>query len=156
MLTLTRAQVDLEAGAIRLDPGMTKNDDGRTVYMTPDLRRLVAAQIDRVHTLEREMGRIIPYLFPHFGKQFEGKRRSDYREAWQNACRKTGVSGRLRHDLRRTAVRNLVNAGVAERVAMSITGHKTRAVFDRYHIVSPTDLKAAAQKLAGTSTGTIG
>ena len=48
------------------------------------------------------------------------------------------------------------NAGVAERVAKTITGHKTRDVFDRYHIVSPNDLKAATQKLAGTTTGTIG
>ncbi len=137
---------------IRLDPGMTKNDDGRIVYMTPDLGRLVTAQVARV----REMGRIIPWLFPHLKKPFRGERRRDYVYAWKAACKKTGVAGRLRHDLRRTAVRNLVNAGVPERVAMTITGHKTRAVFDRYHIVSPTDLKAAAQKLAGTTTGTIG
>ena len=92
-------------------------------------------------------------MFPHLKGRFKGECRRDYRKAWKTACKKTGASGRLRHDLRRTAVRNLVNAGIAERVAMTITGPKTRDVFDRYHIVSPTDLKAAAQKLASTTTG---
>lgn len=71
----------------------------------------------------------------------------DFRKAWSTACTKAGVPGRLRHDLRRTAV----SAGVPERGPMKVTGHKTRAVFDRYHIVSPGDLQDVARRLAQAS-----
>jgi integrase len=156
VLRLERRQLDLDAGTLRLDPGMTKNDDGRLVYLTPELNALLSAQLERVEALQRRLGKIIPYLFPHLKGRRAGRRRRDFRKAWLTACEKAGVPGMLRHDCRRTAVRNMVNAGVLERVAMTITGHRTRAVFDRYHIVSPGDLQEAARKLAGTFSGTSG
>ncbi len=156
ILSLERRQLDLEAGTLRLDPGSTKNDDGRLVYLTPELKTLLGAQVERVRALERKSGRIVPSLFPRFATgRRQGQRIQDFRKAWENACEKAGVPGMLRHDLRRTAVRNLVNVGVPERVAMEVTGHKTRAVFDRYHIVSPGDLQDVARKLTGTVTGTV-
>jgi integrase len=156
VLSLERRQFDLEAGTLRLEPGQTKNDEGRLVYLTPELKTLLATQVERVRAVERETGRIIPYLFPYLsGRRRQGTRRRDFRKAWTTACDKAGCPGMLRHDFRRTAVRNLVNAGVPERVAMTITGHKSRAVFDRYHIVSPGDLREAVRRLTGTNAGTV-
>jgi len=131
------------------------NDDGRVVYFTPELTALLTAHVARIETLERHVGRIIPSLFPNFERPHFGDARRDIRKAWRAACRRTGYAGKLMHDFRRTAARNMVNAGVPEKVAMTITGHKTRGIFDRYHIVSPGDLKTAAAKLAQHLSGTI-
>jgi len=154
VLTLERRQLELKANTLRLEPGTTKNGEGRLVYLTQELKSLLVAQIDRVVGLERQTGTIIPFVFPHLRGQFRGQRRCDFRKAWATACKRAGVIGMLKHDFRRTAVRNMVNAGVPERLAMQVTGHKTRSVFDRYHIVSPGDLQDVARRLAGTFSGT--
>ncbi len=156
VLTLEKSQLDLAAGTLRLDPGTTKNDDGRVVYLTPELAALLTQQLERVGAFERKTGRIVKYLFPHLGGRHRGGERiRDFRKAWGTACKNAGMAGMLRHDFRRTAVRNMVNRGISERVAMTITGHKTRAVFDRYHIVSPGDLQEAARKLTDPVSATI-
>jgi len=155
ILTLTLAQVDLEANTLRLEPGTTKNEDGRTAYLTPELRTMLAEQITRVKKVAKTRGQVIPHLFPHLSGKREGQRIHDLHGRWVTACKKVGCPGMLVHDLRRTAVRNLVNRGVSERVSMKITGHRTRSIFDRYHIVSPQDLQDAAVKMTGTIPGTV-
>ena len=147
VLSLELRQLGLEAGTIRLDPGSTKNVDGCLVYLNSELSALLGAQVARVMDLMRERGAVIPYLFPHLMERHQGKRRRGFRRAWQTACKHAGCVGMLRHDFKRAAVRNMVNRGVPERVAMTVTGHKTRAIFDRYHIVSPADLRDVARRM---------
>jgi hypothetical protein len=96
---------------------------------------------------------IAPQLFCRSG----GQPLLSFRKRFNEACRAAGCPGRLLHDFRRTGVRNLNRAGVPETVAMKITGHKTRSVFDRYDITSEEDLADATRKLQAlaTATGTI-
>jgi integrase len=153
VLTPTRRQVDLEAGTLRLEPGTTENREGRLVYLTPELRTALAAQLERVKVLERELSRVIPYVFATPYGPSKGQRRKGFRKAWRKACCEAGCPGMLKHDLRRTAARNLIAAGVPERVSMVIAGHKTRAMLDRYCIVSPVDLQEAARRLSHYDKG---
>ncbi len=155
VLALTLSNIDLTAGTIRLDPGTTKNGEGRLVHLTPDVSRVVVEQLERVKGLSRQLNRVIPYLFPNpIPGRFQGERLQNFRKAWETACKRAGIPGMLKHDFRRTAVRNLVRSGVPEVIAMKITGHKTRSVFDRYNIVSEADLREAASKLYSYNTVT--
>jgi site-specific recombinase XerD len=146
VLMLERRHLDLTDGTLRV--ATSKNEEGRLVYLTPELMALIAAQVARVRALERATDAIIPWLFPHLEGRHRGKRIQDFRKRWATAAKRSGLPGALRHDFRRTAVRNLVNSNVPERVAMKITCHKTRSFFDRYHIVSPADLKEATRRLS--------
>jgi len=150
VLSLTLSQVNLSAGTLRINPGGSKSGEGRIVYLSADVRVMLEEQLERVRTLSRKLGRVIPYLFPHLTNgRFHGERIRDFRKSWTSACQAAGLSGMVRHDLRRTAARNLIRSGIPEVVSMRITGHRTRAVFDRYNIVSSADLQDAARKMAG-------
>src|SRR5438046_9435643 len=82
------------------------------------------------------------------GVHRDGEAVMDWRKAWEAACEAAGLRGKRVHDCRRTAARNLIRSGTPERVAMQLTGHKTRSVFDRYNIVSESDLRAGGDRLA--------
>ncbi len=149
ILPLEWRQVDLKAGEVRLDPGTTKNDDGGVFPLTRALRRVLDEQHAVAERLTREPGIIARYVFCYTTGQKTGQRitASGFNKAWRKARVAAGCPGRIPHDFRRTAVRTLVRAGVPERVAMQLTGHKTRAVFERYNIVSSGDLRDAARRL---------
>ena len=140
--------MNMNEGTIRLDPGETKNEEGRTYYMTDEVREDIKAALANRNPA-------CPYLFQRDGEQIK-----DFRGAWESACIEAGfyevvkddqgneikVPTKLFHDYRRSAIRDMVRSGIPERVAMKISGHKTRSVFDRYNIVSDQDLREAAIK----------
>jgi integrase len=138
-LGLTWDHVDIQTRTVRLDPGTTKNRDGRIIYLDGEL-------FDTVANLKRERDLYDPHCPWAFHRA--GQPMRDFRAAWDSACQAVGLEGKLFHDFRRTAVRNMVRASISERVAQQISGHKTRSVFDRYHIVSDSDLREAAKRQA--------
>jgi integrase len=156
IFTLRWKDVDLDGGAIRLRPDNAKTGRGRTVMLDPTLRALMERR-QQARLLERDGVVTVTDVVFHR----DGAPVGDFRRAWASACIAAGlyhvereadgterkVHDRLFHDLRRTAIRNMIRAGVPERVAMEISGHRTRAVFDRYNIVSETDLRAAQEQV---------
>lgn len=110
------------------------------------LRRVIVDQQQIAATLKARgimTGHVFCYTMGH--KAGQGITEGGYNKAWRKARVAAGCPARIPHDFRRTAVRNLVRAGVPERVAMQLTGHQTRAVFERYNIVSAGDLRDAAR-----------
>lgn len=155
VMSLHLSQIDLEAGTLRLEPDTTKNHEGRVVYMTPELKTLVSAQIARVKFLSRKLGRILPQLFVHLHGCYTGQPVQDFRKAWSHTCERVGLVGMLRHDFRRSAMRNMERAGVPRSVAMKISGHKTESIYRRYAIVSESDIQDATRRLLGHNLGTL-
>jgi integrase len=145
VLGLTWDRVDFTAGVVRLDVGTTKSGAGRVFPFSvmPELEAVLTAQRATVSAQERNAARVIPNVFTRHGEAI-----GSFRKAWKRACGAAGRDGQLVHDFRRSAVRNLVRAGVSEHTAMKLTGHKTRSVFDRYDIVNEADLADGVAKLA--------
>lgn len=135
---LTWSRVDLERGVAWLDKGMSKNDEGRTLVLDAELKDVLQRQWQK----RIDTGSLLPWVFPNFKNDGQIKY---FNVSWHTACENTGLQGKVLHDFRRSCVRNLVRAGVPEKICMRVTGHKTRSVFDRYDIIQTSDLEMAAE-----------
>jgi integrase len=148
ILPLTWRQVDFRAGVVTLDPGTTKNREGRTFPLIPELRALLADQRATTDALQKRINAIVPWVFhrTEHGRPLKG-----FTKSWRAACRAAGLPGRIPHDFRRTAVRNLERAGVPRSVAMAMVGHRTESIYRRYAIVDEAMLREGGAKLAAYS-----
>jgi integrase len=141
LLNLERRSLDLEAGKITLDPGSTKNGEGRAFYLPAEALAALTAWDEKTRDLVRERGIIVRYVFHRHG---EPVHEFPY-DLWHDAVAKAGIAGRrIVHDFRRTAARSYRRSGVSEGVVMKILGHKTRSMFERYNIKSEDDRREAA------------
>jgi integrase len=129
-------QVDFEAGLIRLSGESTKNKQPRTLPVYGDMR----------HWLDRQR-ETCPAGCPWVFHGARGRPVDNHLPGWRDACARAGLPGLLFHDLRRSAVRNLEREGIPRHVAMTISGHKTEAVYRRYDIVAERDVVAAGKRL---------
>ncbi|HKD03944.1 MAG TPA: site-specific integrase [Terriglobales bacterium] len=129
-------EVDLDAGILTLPPGRAKNKKGRRVWFMGDMEVYLRRQRERCPQDH-------PYVF--FGER--GRPVSKHLNGWKEACERAGLGGLHFHDLRRTAVRDMKRAGVADSVAKKISGHETDSMFRRYDIINEADMVDAAQQV---------
>jgi integrase len=125
---------DIADGVIRLPPQRVKNSE-------PRILMLIGVIAEIIERRRKEQEDLVPYVFHRHGKKI-----GRFDETWALACRKAGLPDKLFHDFRRTAIRNMVRAGVPERIAMQISGHKTRSIFERYNIVNEEDIERAQRQ----------
>jgi len=158
IFTRQKHHADLNGrGWLRLDPGETKNGEGRNFPFTARLREIIEQQLARTKELEKSTGRIIRWLFHRNGSPIKS-----FRRAWLTACVQAGLGKEIRsvdgklikknayripHDFRRTAIRNLERAGVSRSDAMKMVGHKTESIYRRYAIADEKSMKESARKL---------
>lgn len=153
VLTREWRHIDFEANEVRLDPGECKNGEPRVFPLTTELRALL---LDRqaVRNATLAAGHVCPWVFFRLVAKGRGGRKFPkpilrFNKAWKAACAAAQCPGRIPHDFRRTAIRNMTRQGVPEAQAMKLAGHLTRSVFARYNIVSASDLRDAATRLEG-------
>jgi len=160
-------QINWTEGKLYLKAQDTKTNTPRVLFLTGDLYRVLQTWKARCDQKWPEC----PWICHRGGIRLQHLKRS-----WRTACKRVGLGrmvkdgkkqrevweGKIPHDFRRTAVRNMVRAGVPEKVVMAISGHKTRSVFDRYNIVDERNLEHAARSLSAyfqretvTLTGTL-
>jgi integrase len=141
---LTRQIRHVIGDKLVLEAYETKNEQPREfpLDMIPELREAIDRQLELTRKLELETGRVIPLLFHNQGRPIV-----DYRPAWHKACAASGVAGRIPHDFRRTAARNLINAGVDPLVTMALVGWEDIGMLKRYGIIDENMLRRGAEKL---------
>jgi integrase len=142
LLTRKWKHVDFTSGWLRLEPGETKNRKGRNFPFTERLRGILTAQRESTKSIELAQGVEIPCVFHRRGHPIR-----NFYSCWRRACATAGIPGRLLHDFRRTAVRNLERAGVPRSDAMAMVGHLTESIYRRYAISDEASLRDAATRL---------